>query len=78
MAQIWDKDLMIPGQADIGHGVTVFLYGPPGTIKTTWAGSWPNPVFLSAGAEGGDDSLAMLPSILGSILHLCIRYQASR
>lgn len=63
--QIWDPDLHIPGQSQITQGVSIFLFGGIGTIKTTWAGSWPSPVFLSAGQEGGDDSLAMLPSVLG-------------
>ena len=63
--QIWDPDLRIPGQSPLKTGMTVFLSGPIGTIKTTWAGSWPSPVFLSAGHEGGDDSLAMLPTVLG-------------
>lgn len=61
----WDQDLHIPGQSAPTHGVSVFLFGPLGTIKTTWAGSWPNSVFLSAGQEGGDDSLALLPELLG-------------
>lgn len=64
-AQSMDPDLYIPGQGQIKHGVTVFLFGPIGTIKTTWAGTWPSPVFLSAGQEGGDDSLSMLPQITG-------------
>lgn len=63
--QIWDPDLVIPGQSAPNHGVTVFLFGGVGTIKTTWAGTWPSPVFLSAGQEGGDDSLALLPRLYG-------------
>jgi hypothetical protein len=63
--QIWDPDLYVPGKSIRKTGVTVFLYGLLGTIKTTWAGSWPSPVFLSAGQEGGDDSLESLPELLG-------------
>lgn len=59
----WDPDLHIPGEGQ-RTGCTVFLFGPLGSIKTTWAGSWPSPVFLSAGVEGGDDALSMLPSLL--------------
>ena len=62
---IWDPDLHIPGKSVITRGVSVFLFGGIGTIKTTWAGSWPSPIFLSVGYEGGDDSLAMLPQVLG-------------
>lgn len=58
-----DPDLRTPGES--GRGITVFLYGAPGTWKTTWAGQWPKPVFLSIGQEGGDDALAQLPSIYG-------------
>lgn len=34
-----------------------FIYGPLRTSKTTSAATWPSPVFLSAGNEGGDTSL---------------------
>lgn len=34
-----------------------FVYGPIGTGKTTFASTFPNPVFLSAGNEGGDTTL---------------------
>jgi hypothetical protein len=47
------------------QGVTAFIFGSPGTWKTTFAGQWPKPVFLSVGVEGGDDALAMLPSLFG-------------
>jgi len=60
-----DPDLHHPGQGHVNQGVTVFLFGSVGTWKTTWAGQWPKAVFLSVGAEGGDDALAMLPSIYG-------------
>jgi hypothetical protein len=59
-----DPDLYYPGQT-VTQGVTVFVYGAPGTRKTTFAGQWPKPVVLSVGAEGGDDALAMLHSIYG-------------
>ena len=63
--QVIDPDLVYPGQTMIQNGLTVFLYGGIGTIKTTFAGTAPSPVFLSAGIEGGDDSLAALVSIWG-------------
>lgn len=63
--QVWDPDLYVPGQTPRKQGVTVFLFGLLGTIKTTWAGTWPSPVFLSAGQEGGDDSLELLPTLWG-------------
>jgi len=59
-----DPDVHYPGQK-LKQGITTFLFGAPGTWKTTWAGQWPKPLFLSVGAEGGDDALAMLPSIYG-------------
>lgn len=64
MSRIMDPDLHYPGQS-VKEGLTVFLYGGLGTRKTTWAGLWPKPLFLSIGPEGGDDSLAMLPSLYG-------------
>lgn len=63
--QIWDPDLYVPGKSERRKGVTVFLFGLLGSIKTTWAGTWPSPVFLSAGQEGGDDSLEILPQLWG-------------
>jgi hypothetical protein len=65
MNQVWDPELYVPGTTARRKGVTVFLYGLLGTIKTTWAGTWPSPVFLSAGQEGGDDSLELLPTLWG-------------
>lgn len=59
-----DPDLHYPGDK-VRQGITVFLFGAPGTWKTTWAGQWPKPVFLSVGVEGGDDALVMLPSLYG-------------
>lgn len=63
--QKFDPDLYVPGTEANRSGMTVFLYGGIGTWKTTWAGQWPSPVFLSCGSEGGDDSLAMLPTLTG-------------
>ncbi len=40
-----------------------FIYGATRTGKTTFAGSWPKPVFLSAGNEGGDTTLRHLPGV---------------
>lgn len=34
-----------------------FVYGPLGSGKTTFASTFPNPIFLSAGNEGGDTTL---------------------
>ena len=59
-----DPDLYVPGER-LQQGVTVFLFGAVGTWKTSWAGQWPKPVFLSVGQEGGDDALVQLPSLYG-------------
>ena len=59
-----DNDLHVPGDQAL-RGITAFVFGSPGTWKTTWAGQWPKPVFLSVGQEGGDDALVQLPSIYG-------------
>ena len=37
--------------------LSTFIFGPLRTSKTTSAATWPKPVFLSAGNEGGDTSL---------------------
>jgi hypothetical protein len=62
-----DVDLSYPGQAGgyVRQGLTVFLFGGVGTMKTTWAGRAPKPLFLSVGAEGGDDALGMIPHLYG-------------
>lgn len=61
-----DPDLRIPGQAGgVKQGVTIFLFGDVGTWKTTFAGTFPKPLFFSIGPEGGDDALAMLPDLYG-------------
>lgn len=60
-----DPDLYFPGQGNVKQGVTMFLFGSVGTWKTTFAGTWPKPIFLSIGPEGGDDALAMLPNLYG-------------
>lgn len=59
-----DPDLHYPGE-ELKQGITVFLYGSVGTWKTSWAAQWPKPIFLSVGPEGGDDALAMMPSLYG-------------
>jgi hypothetical protein len=64
MASVTDPMIRYPG-TEVRSGVTVFLYGSIGTRKTTWAGTWPRALFLSIGPEGGDDALAMLPSLYG-------------
>ena len=65
--QYVDSDLSYPGMEGsvVKQGLTVFLFGSPGTMKTTWAALAPKPIFLSVGAEGGDDSLGMLPRLYG-------------
>lgn len=60
-----DPDLYYPGQGQVKQGVTIFLFGSVGTWKTTFAGTFPKPLFLSVGPEGGDDALAMLPHLYG-------------
>ena len=60
---VQDPDMHVPGYTESKVGVSVFLFGGIGTWKTSWAGTWPKPVFLSVGAEGGDDALALLPEI---------------
>lgn len=63
---VQDPDLHIPGQgADTKLGVTIFLFGDVGTWKTSFAGTFPKPLFFSVGPEGGDDALAMLPELYG-------------
>lgn len=37
--------------------IHTFVYGPLRTGKTTFAATYPNPIFLSAGNEGGDTTL---------------------
>jgi len=60
-----DPDIHIPGVTQGKIGMTVMLYGPLGTLKTTWAAQWPSPLFYSIGAEGGDDALALVPHYTG-------------
>lgn len=59
-----DNDLHYPGQR-VQKGITMFLFGAVGTWKTTFAATWPKPLFLSVGPEGGDDALAAMPEIYG-------------
>ncbi len=49
-------------------GMTVLLYGPPGSRKTTWAAQWPGVLFLSIASEGGDDALKMYPQIAAMLM----------
>jgi hypothetical protein len=63
--QYQDADLAFPGSDAIRRGVTMLLFGGIGTWKTSFAGCWPKPIFLSVGVEGGDDALAMLPELYG-------------
>lgn len=51
-----------------GGGMTVLLYGHPGTWKTTWSAQWPGVVFLSIAAEGGEDALFMYPQIAADLI----------
>jgi len=44
-------------------GLTVLLYGHPGTWKTTWCAQWPGVVFISIVSEGGDAALGAYPEI---------------
>src|SRR3569832_1716596 len=37
--------------------LSMFIYGPLRSSKTTSAATWPKPVFISAGNEHGDTSL---------------------
>jgi hypothetical protein len=73
--------LYYPGQQGAATGMTVLLFSPIGSHKTTWAATWPNPVFLSCGSEGGDDALGVVPSVwpnvpvpptfkVGSVAHM--------
>jgi hypothetical protein len=61
--QCTDPDLHYPGQEAPTTGMSVLLFGPIGTWKTTFAAMWPSPVFLSCGTEGGDDALGQVTSI---------------
>jgi hypothetical protein len=60
----YDPDLHVAGDV-VQQGITTFLFGAVGTWKTTWAGQWPKPIFLSVGPEGGDDALVQLPTLYG-------------
>lgn len=46
-----------------GLPIRVFVYGAPRRAKTYFAGTFPNPVVLSAGQEGGDRTLQGLPNV---------------
>ena len=62
-----DADLSYPGQAGniVRQGLTIFLFGGVGTMKTTWSARAPKPLFLSVGPEGGDDAIGMIPALYG-------------
>jgi len=47
----------------VEKGLTVLLYGHPGTWKTTWCAQWPGVVFISIVSEGGDAALTSYPTI---------------
>lgn len=61
--EIYTSDKMGP------RPLRAFVYGPPRTGKTTYAGTWPSPIFLSAGNEGGDTTLRFLPGV--TIAKIC-------
>lgn len=63
-AGMLDPHLYVPGKT-LKRGLTGFVYGWPGTWKTTVLGQFPRALFLSIGAEGGDDALAFLPELYG-------------
>ena len=67
---MYNAPQQVPGaeQGDDG-GMTVFLFGPPGTRKTTWAAQWPGVVFISLAAEGGDDALGFYPEIAQRLIN---------
>lgn len=43
--------------------LTCFVYGAPRRAKTTFGGTFPSPVVLSIGVEGGDRTLQQLPGV---------------
>jgi hypothetical protein len=57
------------------RGLTVLLFGDPGTRKTTWFAQWPGVVFLSISAEGGDDALLDYPRIAQGYMDQWERYK---
>ena len=50
------------------RGLTVLLFGAPGTWKTTWCAQWPGVVFINIASEGGDDALQDYPKIAQHLL----------
>lgn len=46
-----------------GTPLRAFVYGALGRWKTSFAGSFPRPLFLSAGQEGGDRTLQVFPDV---------------
>jgi hypothetical protein len=53
---------------DAAGGMTVFIYGHPGTHKTSWAAQWPAPFFISVASEGGDDALKSYPQVAAMLM----------
>src|SRR3954468_5292942 len=52
--EVLDSETMPP------QPLHTFVYGPLRTGKTTFAATFPNPIFLSAGNEGGDTTLRFM------------------
>lgn len=49
-------------------GLTVLLFGHPGSWKSTWSAQWPGVLFLSIAAEGGDDALKVYPEVAQTLM----------
>ncbi|RME01755.1 MAG: hypothetical protein D6812_07455 [Deltaproteobacteria bacterium] len=60
LAQSFDPGLSFQGSKS---GLTVFIFGDPGTWKTSFAACFPKPLFLSCATEGGDSSLDYIPKL---------------
>ena len=56
-----NPNFVIPGETPTA--LTIFLFGGFRTRKTSVAGTFPAPLFLSAGSERGDKSLTYLPEL---------------
>jgi hypothetical protein len=52
----------IDPKASKSKRMTALLYGASGSGKTTWAGTWPRPLFLSMAVEGGHTSFLNMPA----------------
>ena len=53
----WPQQVYMPGEGQLATGFTCFLFGGPGTWKTTWAANAPAPLFLTCSIDGGDDAI---------------------